>query len=134
MKPVYLLIGVPASGKTWITDQLKNFVVVKNDDYIGRDLVAAVVKAAQTSQRPVIVDCPFGESKMHADLEKAGATVKPYFIVENVGIVAKRYKARDGKRAPNSVIARAATMADKARSWSAPSGTSTEILKLLQKV
>jgi uridine kinase len=134
---VILLCGVPASGKTWVMKRLKDkFTLVTNDDYIahGKNYLADVVEHAARSDKPVVVDCPFGEREFKSVLESRGLEVYPFFIVETPDVVAQRYQVREGKPASKSTLTRAASIADRALEWNAPRGTSEEILAHLREL
>lgn len=129
---VFLVCGVQGSGKTWVLTQLADhFTVVANDDYIGKDYVAAIV-AATTKGQPVLADCPFGERSLRAALEAAGVTVRPYFIVEPTEVVAARYLARTGQPLPHQAQLRTRSIKDRAIEWAAPHGTAEDVLELLR--
>ncbi len=134
---VVLLCGVPASGKTWVMKQLTGkYTPVQNDDYIAHNkaYLAEVVTHAALGKLPVLVDCPFGERELKGLLESRGLKVYPFFIVEPAEEVAQRYARREGKPASKSTLTRAATIADRANEWSAPQGTSAEILERLREL
>lgn len=136
MKPVYMVCGVPASGKSWVCDQLKGrFTYVPNDDYIGkpRDYLAAV-RAAVDGDKPVLTDCPFGERERRETLEGQGFSVVPMFIVEPTALVQARYLKREGRPLPQASVTRSVSIANRAAEWGAPSGSSVEILNQLMQV
>ncbi len=132
---VILLCGVPGSGKTWVLDRLHDdkFTIVRNDDYIGHapGHLAGVVAVCAKGQKPVIVDCPFGERLVKDALEARGLEVYPFVIVEDPDVVAERYEAREGKPASKTTLARAYSISARADEWNAPRGTSSEILEHL---
>lgn len=136
LQPVYLVCGVPGSGKTWVLNQLKNqFTVVEHDDFIGQSMawMVAVLAASKISQKPILTDCPFGERLAKEHLEACGANIMPYFIVEPVHVVMQRYQKRTGKPLPMASVTRASTIKNRAEEWSAPYGTSEVIFDLLKK-
>lgn len=134
---IILLCGVPGSGKTWVLQRLaKKFATVQNDEYIAhtRAHLAGVVAHVAAGDRPVLVDCPFGEREFKAMLEGHGLEVYPFFVVEPVDVVAQRYMTREGKPASQATLTRATTIADRAREWGAPAGTADEILEHLREL
>lgn len=135
MKPVYLLCGVPGSGKTWVMNLLAgHYTCIQNDLHIGEPrykLVMKVKSSAMHSTKPVIVDCPFAEREFRNQLGEAGVDVIPLFIVETPDTVARRYKNREGKEASKSILTRANTIVERAIEWDAKFGTSEGILKYL---
>lgn len=141
---VYLVCGVPGSGKSWVCDQLKGFVYVSHDAFIGpktglskavgtAGLVAAV-KEATKGKNPVVVDCPFGESELKAKLEAAGCEVEPLFIVETTAVIKERYRSRNGasRELPKASATRAESIKERAKEWGAKCGTSKEVLSMLE--
>jgi len=129
---IYLLCGVPGSGKTWVIDQLKGWLHIDHDSRGRFSLVDDARQLASTTKRPIIVDCPFKERSLRADLEDAGLQVTPLFIVEDPSVIFERYVAREGKSPAQSVITRAETIMNKVREWNAFYGTSQEVLDFLR--
>lgn len=131
---VYLLCGVPGSGKSWVARQLvSKFHYVSHDAYYSAH-ADAVMKAAETATKPILADCPFGERVLRERLEAAKLRVIPYFIVEAPNVVKSRYEARTRKPCPQNVITRATSIKERALEWKAPTGTSAEILSQLLRV
>ena len=129
---LYLICGVPGAGKTWVCNQLKyKYTYLPHDDY-KKTFVQAVINAACTSARPLISECPFGETEVTEQLGFKGITVYPYFIVESPHIVSNRYFKREGKPLYKGAITRATTIKDRAIEWDCPFGTAQEILELLK--
>ncbi len=142
MQPIYLICGVPGSGKSWICEQLKyKFTYVPHDHYfVGyrmhkmeatRQYLAAI-DAAASGPSPVITDSPFAEREMKEKMERLGLTVQPYFVIEPVAVVQARYSNRTGYDLPPSSATRAITIKKRAEEWGAPYGTSTEVLNMLK--
>jgi hypothetical protein len=132
---IYLLCGVPGSGKSWVIDQLSAtelyFIVIRHDDHDRRTLLN---KATRYGNSPVIIDCPFDERTLKQELEYMGCKVTPIFIVEDPEVVYERYVAREGKPPAQNIITRAGTIVHKAREWCAFSGVSGEVLKHLKEL
>ncbi len=134
---VILLCGVPASGKTWVMKRLKDkFALVQNDDYIahGKNYLADVAAHAALGKLPVLLDCPFGERELKAQLELRGLEVYPFFIIEKPEVIAQRYQLREGKPASKATLTRAESIANRAQEWGVPRGTSDEILEHLREL
>lgn len=142
---LYLLCGVPGSGKTWVANQLTDhFLYIAHDDYIGRieggrkiparDVVQAAVDYhdAQPNGRVFLLDCPFGERILKEKLEAQGFDVRPVFIVELPAVIAERYHKREGKPISKNNLTRAVSIKERAEEWKAPFGTSSEILAFLR--
>lgn len=131
---IYLIVGVPGSGKTWVCKQLSDvFDYIPQDKYIGKKL--AYHLAIKSAKRTVVTDVPFGEAARKLELEKLGFEVIPIFIIEQRSVVASRYRARERKALDPSSLARASTLVNRARQWRAFHGTSKQVLDhLLSKV
>jgi predicted kinase len=130
-QPVILLCGVPASGKTWVIERLHHKYHHIMHDMNSRQYLLKKAVEASEREKPVIIDCPFDERALRAQLEDLGLTVQPVFIVETPEVIAQRYQKRNGKPAPKNVITRAETIMNKVEEWQAHYGTSDEILKYL---
>lgn len=135
MKPVYLICGVPGSGKTWVCEQLKDkFTYVPHDMFL-KTLSSAVVGAAKLSTvKAVLTECPFGERLLREELEAVGCHVIPYFIVEKPEVIKARYEKRENRPLPKANHTRAASIIDRALEWKAPWGTSEQILTKLKEL
>lgn len=135
-KPIiYLIIGVPGVGKSWVCEQLdgKHCAYVKHDLYIKDDAgYIDGLKVAAQAEQPVITDCPFAERITKEKLEAAGFEVRPWFIVESPIVVMARYRQRTGKNLPQASITRAGSILDRAKAWNAPYGTSQEVKDKLE--
>jgi len=134
MKKVILICGVSGSGKTWVAKQLdpEKFAYISHDQY--RDDLPTVIQAvSETTTRPVVTECPFGERVLKEKLEKMRLEVIPVFIVEEPSLIAKRYMEREGKAIGKAPMTRATTIKDRVKEWDAFSGTSKEVLEYLEK-
>jgi hypothetical protein len=134
-KPIYLVCGVPGSGKTWCCEQLDGkFNYVPHDDYLVSQYTDALIKRAEYSDRPVLGECPFRISILISDLRKAGMQVHPYFIVEDPETVKKRYQLRERKPIPKQHITRMKTIRERAAAYGTGIGTSQQILEMLRQI
>lgn len=154
-QPVYLVCGVPGSGKTWVCRQLKDkFTYVPHDQCwkhptkkpdASKDNpewapgavsthVECVVKAVKEGLKPVITESPFNERAVKEELEAKGVTVRPYFVIEAPETARKRYEKRESKKYPKHFYSRAKSIETRAKEWSVPSGTSEEVLEMLKGV
>lgn len=138
---VYLLCGVPGSGKTWCIKQVRDlFTTIENDQFIipgyaKSDFAWEIARSAGKSTKPILADCPFGERELRELLEqKWNFEVVALFIVEPMDVVAKRYAKRQGKPAPQQVLSRALSIVNRANEWHAIRGTSTEMLANLRAI
>lgn len=133
--PIYVVIGVPGSGKTWVCNQLRDkFKVVAHDDYMNGNYVDALKKAAKTSDKPILAEAPFSIKNTMEPLEDDGYKVIPVFILEDEITTTRRYEARDKKPIPKQHLTRLNTYRERAKDMAAFSGTSQEVLEYLQNV
>lgn len=139
MKPVYLVIGVPSSGKSWIASQLTSFTYVHHDGYIGhinqpRVYVKEIVKQAMVSDKPILAEAPFSISQIKDPLEARGIKVIPVFIIEDHKVLNDRYWERERKPIPQGHLTRQQTYKKRATEWKSFMGTSSECLEFLRGV
>lgn len=139
MKPnIYLVVGCPGAGKSWICEQLMHkFEYVHHDGYIGhidqpQIYVQAILLAAKSTTKPILAEAPFSISQIKNPLEKNGLTVIPVFIQEHPSVIAARYRKREGKDIIVGHLTRQKTYAERARELRAFSGTSEEVLQHLK--
>lgn len=131
-KTLFLLCGVPGSGKTWVIGQVKDKYTHISHDIFTR---AQLVFLARTSDKwPIIIDCPFAEREFRDQLLDASLNVIPIFIVEEPDIVRARYESREKKPVAANVLTRALTIQNRAIEWNAKYGTSSEILAHLKSL
>lgn len=135
MKDITLLVGVPASGKSWVTHRVHDlYDVVQNDEYIGKDYIGALLKASEgDGGKPVLGECPFSISQVKDPLEAKGRRVKTVFIVEDEDVLANRYYNRSGKEIPKGHLSRQETYRQRALESGSFKGTSDEVLGYLRR-
>ncbi len=134
-KPVYLVVGVPCAGKSWVCEQLDGlYSYVRHDDHIGGDYPAAVHGRTLLTTKPVLAETPFSMSQIVEPLEKYGHKVVPVFIIEPEDVLRQRYRARERKDIPAGHLSRQKTYANRAREGRHLTGTSNEVLKILQNI
>jgi len=135
MQKIFLLCGVPGSGKTWVATQLRDkFHYCENDDYIGNDYGAELIKESRNAPKAILATCPFAERDLRDRLERAGCEVIPVFVLEDGQTVRKRYEAREQRPIPSQHITRSISIKNRASEWGAFGGKSTEVLEFLRKV
>ena len=138
LQPVYLVVGCPGSGKSWVCEQLKDrFHYVHHDLFIGMAGAAYVwelFQAAYTADRPVLGEAPFSVSEIVEPLKAFGVKVRPVFISEAPQVIARRYLKREKKSIPKGHLTRQETYAKRAKAMRAFSGTSSEVLDYLKAV
>ena len=140
MKPdIYLVVGVPGSGKSYVCEQLKHlFTYVHHDGYIYLKgpkgaYLKAIREAAKDSIRPLLIEAPFSVRETMEPLVEEGYNVIPLFIIEHPQTVADRYWKREKKTIPKGHLTRMETYRERALLWGAFSGTSDEVLAELRK-
>lgn len=134
MQPVYLVIGVPGAGKTWVCKQLDNKFSYIPHDLHFKDHVEVIEKVAKKSLKPVITEIPFAERVVKEQLEAKGIQVIPYFVIEGPYVCKDRYQLREKKPYPKANFTRATSIKERADEWGAPQGTSAEVLSMLRIV
>lgn len=139
MQPIYLLIGVPGSGKSWVSAQLTNFHYVHHDGYIGhinqpKEYVFGILDALKTATKPILAEAPFSISQIKDPLEERGLKVIPVFILEHPHVLHQRYMNREGRNIPQGHLTRQETYRKRAMEWKAFMGTSSDVLKYLQSI
>lgn len=153
MQPIYLIIGVPGSGKSWVARQLKDkyHYVAHDRCWVHPTLsppdgdedcdwpsgaksthIQVLVREAEKAQKPILTECPFGERPLKEELESHGLKVIPIFVIEYPRIVADRYRKRTGRIIPQASLTRATTIVNRADEWQAERGTSQEVLEILR--
>lgn len=136
MATVYLLVGVPSSGKSWVSDQLKEqYNVIEHDTYkMKPQYIAALLSAASKgSTKPILANTPFGMSELQSSLAAMGHKVNPVFIIEQPDTLVKRYMARGGGEIPKGHLTRQETYISRAEELKAFKGTSSDVLNHLQQ-
>lgn len=137
---VFLVVGCPGSGKSWVCDQLKDggkFNYVHHDLYVGMagpKYVDAIRAASAESSLPILAEAPFSISQIKGPLEEDGFQVEPVFIQEHPDTITGRYRAREKKDIPKGHLTRQQTYAQRADAWGSFKGTSEQVLKHLKEV
>lgn len=135
-QPIYLIVGTPGSGKSWVCEQLKDkFEYIPHDSHPKLIEYLNLAKTfASDGDKPVLIETPFSVSMILGPLDKAGYEVTPVFIIEDEQTTSNRYETREGKEIPQGHLTRIQTYRERAHELQAFSGTSEEVLKYLQKV
>lgn len=132
MKPIYLLVGSPGVGKTWVTSQLEtHYQVMPHDAYIGKNYTQAVYEAAPKTSKSILIETPFSVSQIVEPLTKAGLEVIPMFIIENEAVHRERYETRSGKDLPKGHLTRTKTYLERAIAGKHFYGTAKQVLERL---
>lgn len=139
-QPIYLVIGCPGSGKSWVCEQLTyKFDYVHHDEYIylkalAGEYVRAILERAEVATRPLLIEAPFSISQTKQPLEEAGYVVHPVFIIEDPDVVAARYLKRESKEIPRGHLTRMRTYAERGTEWGSFMGTSDAVFKHLSEI
>lgn len=132
MQPVFLICGVPGSGKSWVCRQLAGQARYIPHDENYKNHAEVIIRTASMSIRKIITESPFAERELREKLESAGVKVYPYFVIEEPDLIKERYEKREGKPFPKNNCTRAKTIVNRAMEWKAPFGTSTRVLEMLK--
>lgn len=132
---LYLICGPPAHGKTYVCKAIKEKFDVS---YVEHDINCkrhpeAILEAMQY-KKPVITECPFGERALRDQLESYGVEVTPIFVIEELHVAMKRYQNREGKPYPQNHITRTFGITKRAEEWSAPYGTSDDMIQKVSEI
>lgn len=135
MNQIYLVIGCPGVGKSWVCNQLRElYEYVRHDDYIQPNAyLAAIVRQAKIATKPLLIETPFSVSQVKEPLEKHGYQITPIFIIEEPDTIRQRYRARENKPIPEGHITRQGTYLSRAIEWQAFRGSSEQALTYLRK-
>lgn len=131
---IFLVVGVPGSGKTWVCARAGDkFEFISHDDN-QPDYVGAILESAKTSSKPLLIEAPFSISQIMDPLVSAGHEVTPLVIIEPAVVVSDRYQARCGKAIPKGHLTRMQTYLGRAaeRGWFY--GSSDDILARLRAI
>lgn len=123
--PIYLIVGVPGSGKTWVCKQLTaKFDYLPHDDFPNpKAYIAAIKRLSSFATKPILIETPFSVSQYMESLN-----VIPVFIIETPEITKNRYETRDNKPIPQGHLSRINTYIERANELKAFKGTSQEVL------
>jgi adenylate kinase family enzyme len=138
-QPIYLVVGVPGVGKSWVCEQLtEKFEHVPHDEFIYLKqpgaYLSAILAAAKTAKKPLLCEAPFSISETKEPLERKGHTVIPVFIIEPPAVLSLRYLHREKKQIPQGHLTRMQTYAERAEMWGSFAGTSAEVYEHLKSV
>jgi hypothetical protein len=132
MNEVLILVGAPGSGKTWVSDQLKDiFDVVEHDNY--KSGYCYVLAKRALGEKPVLGNTPFGLSDIMKSLLMHGVKCIPVFVIESDHVVSERYEKREGRAIPQGHITRQQSYIARAKELNAFKGTSTQVLEHLHQ-
>lgn len=136
MQTVYLLVGAPGSGKSWVANQFKHkFIYLPHDKYPNnyKEVVQQNIMLQQLSGTELLIETPFSVSE-YMDLNSPTTKIIPVFILETPEVTAARYLEREGTPIPKGHLTRIQTYTKRAKELNAFSGTSSEVLEYLKSV
>jgi hypothetical protein len=135
MKTIYMIIGCPGTGKTWVCNQLKEqFHCVPQGKMSSGAYVDEINLQAKETNKSILIECPFSISEIKDALEQHGFKVTPIFIQEDLNVIRDRYFKREGKMIPQGHLTRQNTYKQRAEVWGAFQGTSSEVLIHLKQL
>jgi len=132
MQPIYLVVGVPGSGKTTICNQLKDQYEYFAHDQYKKTYLATILELGSIATKPILIETPFSVSELVDPLTRAGFKVNPVFIIESAETVSERYTKREGKPISKGHLTRLETYKQRAKDLNTFSGTSNEVLEYLR--
>jgi hypothetical protein len=134
MNQIYMVIGCPGAGKSWVCSQLtQQYEYVPHDTYKDSNAyIAAIVRQSKTATKPLLIETPFSVSQIKEPLEKHNYRVAPVFIIEDPQVIRDRYRARESKPIPEGHLTRQITYEQRAKDWHAYRGTSAAVLAFLK--
>lgn len=132
MSKVYIICGLPGSGKTWCAEQIKDrFIYLPHDIYKVDEYSKIIIQEAKkSSSLPVLAELPFRISVVLDELLKKGLLIIPIFIIEPEWKVRLRYFEREGRTCP-TLSSRFIRIKELANKYGVFSGTSDEVLEYL---
>lgn len=130
---MYLVVGVPGSGKSWVTSQLREgYEVVPHDDHIGNHYGKVLEQKYKVGERNILGELPFSISETKEYLEGKKVPLDIVFILEKEPVLKRRYWERDGKEIPQGHLTRQKTYTQRALQYKSVSGSSDKILNYLK--
>jgi hypothetical protein len=134
MAKIYLLVGVPGSGKTWVANQLKDkYSVLAHDDFKNtNNYIRSIIEYDKASLKPIIVETPFSMSQILEPLDAAGLDVTPVIIYDTPKQIAEQYFNREKKDIPQGHLTRNETYYMRAHNHGYFIGNSFQVLEHLK--
>lgn len=128
---LFILIGAPGIGKTWLCNRLSNdFTIISSDR--NRDNIDEAIRSALQQDKPVLVDIPF---RIKAFIERWRLTLPACVVVslvEDEATHRARLASRGGEYT-DSILKRVRRVDSIARRYGNISGTSDELLDRLSQ-
>ncbi len=127
---LFILIGAPGIGKTWLCDKLSDHFHVVSSDRFKNKLDDAVSEALK-GDRPVLVDIPF---KIKAFIERWRSRIPDAYVaalIEEESVHRQRIESRGGKF-NDTIIKRIKRIDGLSKRYANLIGTSDHLLKRLK--
>lgn len=135
MSNVYLLVGVPGSGKSWICSRLMGVArLVHHDQWAGMAggaYAQEILRVAGEPGLPVLCEAPFSVEKIRVPLLAAGHAVVTAYVIEDEDTLCERYLNREGRLPPPESLVRQQTYLRRAVEEQAFYGSSAEVWAFL---
>ena len=136
---IYMVVGVPCSGKSWVCEQLTEEFEYIPHDYVGHynekdAYLLDILDLADKSDKDILIETPFSMNEYQKPLEEQSYEVIPVFIIESPVVLSKRYKDREGKVYPKGNLTRNQTFMKRAMDSGLFKGTSEEVLIHLKEM
>lgn len=136
-QPVYLVVGVPCAGKSWVCEQLRDlYTYVRHDDFMAyppSTYVEAIMRNAEGGHKPVLAETPFSMSAIMEPLRAGNYHVVPVFIIESTEVLEQRYAVRERKPFPAGHASRQKTYRKRAVDGGHYFAPSAEVLMHLKR-
>ncbi len=133
---IYLICGVPGSGKTWVCNHFENREHYDHHFNTPRQAYSQklVDRAKVLAPEPLIADAPLGISEIIECIRIQGIKVVPIFVIQAPEVTKSQYESRTGRPIPKQHLGRIPTMYKRAAEYGAFHGTSDQVLTHLYKL
>lgn len=130
---IYLLVGIPASGKSWICDRMKGMKVIRHDDFKDRgEYLAHLWEAAADGD--VLAEAPFNAAEIVRSMNRRRVPICEVHVTGELPEIEKRYLDRtDGKKSLPANFRTNHTRYKQDHERFEFVGTSDEVLKWLEE-
>ncbi len=132
---IYLVCGVPGSGKTWVLSHFKDTLHYDQHFNTPRKVYSdKIIKQQRLNPfKDVVADCPLGISEIVAYIRAEGQDIEPVFIINTPAIISQQYLKREGRPIPKQHLGRINTMITRAKQYGSYQGTSDAVLQYLKE-
>ncbi len=141
--PIYLVVGCPGSGKSWVCERVGDFFEHVDHDKVVHNsppgtYATKLIEAAQraASNRPILGEVPFSMSEIVDPIKASISASGPIcvFIREPQSVIQQRYHLRTGHKMPQGHLTRQTTFLKRALEMNAFIGTSAQVQAHLVEV